>query len=359
MDLMIVLAVFVSLLAHPLPLGAHPTKPISRIAIVGAVFCDICSNNTLSRHSYFLPGVEVQIQCKLRVNSARTNEEINFSVNRTTGKHGVYKLEIPSVDGIDCIGGHTMQTLCQARLIGSSSSACNVPGLKTTTNAISVKSKQDNLCIFNLNALSYRPSKRNTTICGDQTQELPNDLNAAKFFLPCFPPFGFPWPSLPPLPPLPQLPPLPRLPPLPTLPFPFSPLPPFPSLPFPPLPFKTPPSLPFPFPPTPPLSLPPPPPPAFNWETPEHPKTWAPYIPSLTPPPPPAFNLGDPKTWTPYIPSLNPPPPAFNLGDPKTWTPYIPSLNPPPPAFNWEDPRTWIPYYYPPSPPTSPQNQHP
>ena len=266
-------------------------------------------------------------------NSATTSEEIKFSVNRTTGKHGVYHLEVPSVDGVDCVGGYTVQTLCQAALIGRSSSpACNVPAMKTTTSAVSVKSKQENLCIFNLNALSYRPSKRNSTICGDQSQEFPNDFDSAKFFLPCFPPFRFPWPSLPPLPPLPRLPPLPKLP------FPFSP-------------FESPPSLPFPFPPTPPVSLPLPPPPPFNWRD---PRTWIPHPPPLSPPPPPPFNWGDPKTWAPYVPFLNPPPPpAFNWGDPKTWAPYIPSLNPPPPpAFNWGDPRTWFP-----SPPASPQSQ--
>ena len=206
-------------------------------------------------------------------------------MNRTTDKHGVYELEIPTVDGVDCVEGLSVTSLCQASLIGTSSSACNIPVLKTTSNVISVKSKQDNLCIYNLNALSFRPLKKNTTLCENQ-EEWSRSLNASKCFLPFFPPYGFPLPPLPqfPFPPLPSLPPLP-----------FPPLPPFPSLPF---PF---PRLP-PFPPTPTLFSPPPPP-AFNLRD---PRTWVPNIPLFSPPPPPTFNLRDPKTWIPYIPPSPP-----------------------------------------------------
>ncbi|XP_062156417.1 uncharacterized protein LOC133864176 [Alnus glutinosa] len=319
----IILLVLAFLFTHPLSLIAQPTTPVSHINVVGVVYCDICSSNTLSRHSYFLPGADVQIQCKFNAQSPKTTEQILFSVNRTTDKHGVYKLEIPTVDGVDCVEGLAVTSLCQASLIGSSSSACNVPASKVTSNVITVKFKQDKLCIYNLNALSYKPSKKNATLCGNQ-EELLSSLNSSKCFLPYFPPSVFPWPPLPKLP-FPPLPPLPPLPPFPSLPFPplppfpslpFPPLPPFPSFPFPPLPFPNPPSLPFPFPQLPPF----PPTPSL-----------------LSPPPPPAFNLRDPRTWIPNIPSFSPPPP---------------------PAFDLRDPRTWIPYI-PPSPPNSPQTQNP
>ena len=75
-------------------------------------------------------------------------EQITFSVNRTTNKHGVYNLEIPTIDGVNCVEGLAVTTLCQVSLIRSSFVACNVPVLKTTSNVISVKSKQDNLCIY-------------------------------------------------------------------------------------------------------------------------------------------------------------------------------------------------------------------
>ena len=43
---------------HPAAKGAAKgkPKPRSRITVIGTVYCDICSNNTFSRHSYFLPG---------------------------------------------------------------------------------------------------------------------------------------------------------------------------------------------------------------------------------------------------------------------------------------------------------------
>ncbi|PSR84737.1 Major pollen allergen Ole e like [Actinidia chinensis var. chinensis] len=334
---------------HPLVLVAQPPTPNSHISVVGAVYCDTCYDNSFSSHSYFLPGVDVHVQCKFKANSPKTTEVIQFSVNRTTNRYGMYKLDIPSVEGVDCVEGPEIQSFCSASLIKSRSSACNVIGLKATASEITIKSKQASLCIYCLSALSYRPQEKNITLCEKQREEFQfqKSFNSSKFFLPpYFPPYGFPWP------PLPQLPPLPKLPPLP-------PLPPFPFFPLPPLPFPNPPSLPFPFPPVPPLPLPqisPPTPPPFNWID---PKTWIPNIP-LPYPPPPAFNFRDPRTWIPNIPSLSPPPPpAFNFRDPRTWIPNIPSLSPPsPPAFNLRDPRTWIPYL-PPSPPNSPQNQKP
>ncbi|KAJ4824539.1 hypothetical protein Tsubulata_011035 [Turnera subulata] len=335
------LVLLATFLAYPLSVTARPpanaANPTSRITVVGVVFCDTCSTNSFSKHSYFLPGVDVHIQCMFKANSPKTAEQITFSVNRTTDRYGIYKLQVPEVDGVDCVDGLAIESVCQARLIGSSSPACNSPGLKTSTSEITVKSKQDNLCIYSLSALSYRPSKRNSTLCKNQKEVLLSSFNSSKFFLPYFPPYTFPWPPLPNLPPLPHLP-FPPLPPLTSLPFPFPP-----SLPFPNLPYPRPPSLPFPFPPLPPF---PPSPSLFH------------------PPPPPAFNLGDPRTWIPNIPLLSPPPPpAFNLGDPRTWIPNIPLLSPPPPpppptGFNLRHPRTWIPYI-PPSPPNSQQNKNP
>lgn len=270
-------------------------------------------------------GANVHIECKFKANSPGTTEQIEFSVNRTTDRYGVYKLDIPSLEGVDCSEGPEIQSFCQVKLIGSTSSACNVPGLSSTTNEITLKSKQSNLCIYSMSALSYRPRARNVTLCRNKkTRFLPYSFNSSKFFLPNFPPYnGIYWP------PLPQFPPFPRLPPFPS--FPFSPLPPLPSLPpLPPLPS---------LPPLPPLpSLPP-----------------FPFPPTTIPKPPSSSSMYPP--FPPFPPS--PPLPGYNPGDPRTWTPDNPFVSPPrPPGFNLGDPRTWIPNY-PPAPPVTPQQQHP
>lgn len=59
--LVLLLLLFVSscllLLPWHLPLVAEAKNSISsRITVMGIVYCDICSNNTFSKHSYFLPG---------------------------------------------------------------------------------------------------------------------------------------------------------------------------------------------------------------------------------------------------------------------------------------------------------------
>ncbi|XP_021713625.1 uncharacterized protein LOC110681811 [Chenopodium quinoa] len=146
----------------------HPAaKPTSQITVMGTVYCDICSNNSFSRHSYFLAGVEVKVDCKFKATAPRTYEEITFSVNRTTNEYGWYKLEIPSVDGIECAQGAAVETICRASLIGSYTSKCNVPGHQTTTDVVYFKSSQQHICIYGLSALNFRPSSKNKALCGN------------------------------------------------------------------------------------------------------------------------------------------------------------------------------------------------
>ncbi|KAK3039102.1 hypothetical protein RJ639_028848 [Escallonia herrerae] len=137
-----------------------------QITVMGIVYCDICSNNTFSHHSYFLPGAEVKIDCMFDAISPRTMEQISFTVNRTTDKHGVYKLVIPSVDGIECARAREVGNFCRASLVSSSTSACNVAGYRSTSDEFAVKSEETNVCFYTLSAMNYRPSKRNTTLCG-------------------------------------------------------------------------------------------------------------------------------------------------------------------------------------------------
>ncbi|KAL9257661.1 Pollen-specific protein-like-like protein [Drosera capensis] len=311
MDRVYLYVFLVAVFAQPVALHAQPVESpgdatvTSKVTVVGSVYCDRCFSNAFSRYSYFLPGAEVHIQCKFNADSPRTEELITFSVNRTTDKYGVYKLEIPSVDGLDCTDGPVIKSSCQATLLSSSSTECNIPASRNTVYEIQLKSKQSNLCIYSFSALSFRQTERNHTLCDQQTNLA--SLNSSKFFFS----YGFSWP------PLPQLPPLPALT--------FPPLPPFLSFPFPPCPFTTPPSSQFPYPTT----------PALQFPFPFMPLPPYPPIPSFfpQPPPPPTFNLGDPRTWMPHIPSVSfsPPPqprPTFNPWDPRTWFPFYPPSQP-------------------------------
>ncbi|KAF9666197.1 hypothetical protein SADUNF_Sadunf16G0204400 [Salix dunnii] len=157
-----------SLFINSMSSKVEPSKNTSaHITVMGLVYCDICSNNSFSRHSYFLPGSEVRIDCKFKASWPKTREQISFSVNRTTNRYGMYKLEIPSVDGIACAQA-AIDSSCEASLMSSSSKACNIPGYKSTTNEIAIKIKQQNLCIYSLNALNFRPSKTDAGLCGNR-----------------------------------------------------------------------------------------------------------------------------------------------------------------------------------------------
>lgn len=113
-----------------------------------------------------MAGVDVRIDCMFKAISPRTTEQISFSVNRTTNKYGIYKLEVPSVDGVQCAKDKAVGSACQASLLSTASPSCAVPSFRTTSDQISIKSRRANVCIYSLNALSYRPSKRDIALCG-------------------------------------------------------------------------------------------------------------------------------------------------------------------------------------------------
>jgi hypothetical protein len=66
-----------------------------------------------------------------------------------------------------CAEGSEVVSVCQANLIGSSTSSCNVPDYKSTSNVV-VKARRTNLCIYSLNALNFRPSKKDITLCDNE-----------------------------------------------------------------------------------------------------------------------------------------------------------------------------------------------
>ncbi|KAG8655968.1 hypothetical protein MANES_04G087900v8 [Manihot esculenta] len=160
----VILLFLSSLFIKSLSSRVEPAKINAHITVMGFVYCDICSNNSFSRHSYFLPGV--RIDCKFKASSPKTKEQVSFSVNRTTNRYGVYKLEVPSVDGIVCAEA-AIESSCEASLMWSSSKSCNVPGYKSTSDQIAIKARHANLCIYSLSALTFRPSKTDLTLCGN------------------------------------------------------------------------------------------------------------------------------------------------------------------------------------------------
>ncbi|CAD6218599.1 unnamed protein product [Miscanthus lutarioriparius] len=180
----------------------------NNITVVGSVYCDACSNNTFSKHSFFLKGARVLIKCSFKVNST-SSEELSLEAERTTDQHGVYKLDVPPVDGFECREGHEVRSACRATLVRSSSAACNVPGLGGSTQHIALRSRATSACFLNLNALNFRPAKRDGALCHGHGDDGGNAFGSSLFFwpfLPLFwPPFrvpgggaggtvSFPWP---------------------------------------------------------------------------------------------------------------------------------------------------------------------
>ncbi|XP_062194368.1 uncharacterized protein LOC133897596 [Phragmites australis] len=178
--------------------GAEAKFLSNNITVVGSVYCDACSNNTFSKHSFFLKGARVLIQCNFKVNST-SEEELSLEAERTTDQNGVYKLDVPPVDGFACHEGHELRSACRATLVQSSSAACNVPGLRGSTQHIALRSRATNACFLNLNALNFRPAKRDGALCHGGGGSDGGAFGSLLFFwpfLPLFwPPFRLPFPA--------------------------------------------------------------------------------------------------------------------------------------------------------------------
>lgn len=132
------------------------------------------------------------IKCSFKVNST-SSEELSLEAERTTDKHGVYKLDVPPVDGFECREGHELRSACRATLVRSSSSACNVPGLggSSTQQHIALRSRAAaNACFLNLNALNFRPAKRDAALCPGG-----GAFGSSLLFWPFLPLFWPPYPS--------------------------------------------------------------------------------------------------------------------------------------------------------------------
>ncbi|KAK1441137.1 hypothetical protein QVD17_06975 [Tagetes erecta] len=160
-------AIFILFSTFSMLLQLEASRPIiPHISVIGMVYCDTCSINSFNNHTYLLSGAEVRIDCKFNAAAPRTAEQISFSVNRTTNRYGVYRLDIPSVDGIYCARDAAVLNTCRATLIRSSLPACNVPGFTTTSDEFAIKSDQANVCVYSMFSLSFRPSKKDPAICG-------------------------------------------------------------------------------------------------------------------------------------------------------------------------------------------------
>lgn len=199
----------IALYLHLLFIGIEATpkqKPLSNITVVGSVYCDACSNNTFSKHSFFLKGVRVLIQCQFKLKSG-ASESISLEAERTTDQYGIYKLDIPPVEGLNCIEGHSVMSACRASLVNNPSSYCNIPGLKGSSQHLAIRSKDANVCFLNLNAMNYRPAKKNKNYCSNNMKAPNAGFSSSMLFWPYFPLFWPPWLSY--LPPFVHPPPLP------------------------------------------------------------------------------------------------------------------------------------------------------
>lgn len=245
----------------------HHSKHPSAV-IVGAVFCDTCFQNDLSKATHYISGATVAVQC------AEEPTRKSFYQEVKTDKEGKFKVELPF-----SITKHVKKLQgCNVKLVKSSEPYCSIAST-STSSLIHLKQKKGGKHIFSAGFFTFKPLKQPNLCNQPITQK--NILHPQQIFSPI----------LPPVLPAPQGP-------LPTVPNPFQPAPLLPN------PFQppAPPLIPNPFqPPSPPASMFPPLPPLPS----------VPIVPGLIPTPttpPPASFLPPivPLPPVPLIPGIPP-----------------------------------------------------
>ncbi|KNA18221.1 hypothetical protein SOVF_072540 [Spinacia oleracea] len=199
--------------------------------IVGAVFCDTCFQDDLSKAgSHHIPGATVAVEC------AQGSSRPAFYQEAKTDQQGNFKVQLPF-----SISKHVKKIEgCTVKLVKSSDPYCAVAST-ATSSPIHLKNRKGKKHIFSAGFFSFKPLKQ-PGLCSQQRSQLnslQDFLNPLNPTLPTTPnpqiptlptpnpptstnPYTPIMPNLPNLPPLPSLPPLPKLPSLPLL-------PPFPS----------------------------------------------------------------------------------------------------------------------------------
>lgn len=221
---LLLFALFLSLTSHnAFSHTLHNNKPA---VVVGTVFCDTCSQQRLSKSTYFISGAIVAVECR-----DHTTSETNFRQQAKTNKNGNFKVVLPF-----SVQEHTnkMET-CSVKMIKSSDPFCSVPSSATSSSLKLKNSKiRDGTRVFSAGYFAFKPLKQPTSCNRKNTDILKSkQVNPQLPFPPIVPPVIQPPSILPPNP----------LQPAPLIPNPFQPPAPLiPIIPMPPLPILTPPS---------------------------------------------------------------------------------------------------------------------
>ncbi|MCD9560416.1 hypothetical protein HAX54_019092 [Datura stramonium] len=287
-------------------LSALQARPISshhfNAIVVGAVSCDACYQQDMSKANHFISGAIVAVECAKSGKSSRFYQEVK------TNEHGEFCVHLPFL-----VDKHVKHIIgCSARLISSTPPHFSVAST-AASSSFRLQSRKKGTHIFSAGFITFKPvnqpklSNQKPSIHSTNKKEAyphksltstPNDpifSSSKTSFLTINQ--GY-------LPPLPGLPPLPQLPPLP--PFIFPPI------------FRSPPM-------SPPSMFPP----IFH-SPPRSP-------PSIFPPIFPSPRMSPPSIFPPVIPA-----PTFGLTPPPV--PGLTPLPPPPPPSTFPFPLPPFPF---------------
>lgn len=218
---LLILILTVSYCFNPSEARHNHQKPSA--VVVGAVFCDTCFQDDLSKGSHHISGATVAVQC------AQGSSRPAFYQEVKTDTQGNFKVKLPF-----SVSKHVKKIEgCTVKLVKSSEPYCAVAST-ATSSSIHLKDRKGRNHIFSAGFFSFKPLKQ-PGLCNQQRSQLnslDDLLNPQYPTLPTTPDPTLPIPNpststdpntpvipnVPFLPPLPSLPPLPKLPSLPLLP---------------------------------------------------------------------------------------------------------------------------------------------
>eukprot|EP01018_Ginkgo_biloba_P017130 Gb_35750 [translate_table: standard] len=132
-------------IAESIESAGYGEEKLSKVVVVGSVFCDTCLNNEFLETSYFMSGASVALKC-----SINRKTTLVFAEGKTD-EYGDFAVEVPSVFHLD-----ERINRCSVQILGSPEESCNIPST-TASSKLALTSNLNGIRTYSAGSLSYRP----------------------------------------------------------------------------------------------------------------------------------------------------------------------------------------------------------
>jgi hypothetical protein len=131
--------------AESIEFAGYGEEKLSKVVVVGNVFCDTCLKHQFSRESsHVITGALVALECRI---NRKTTASVTVG---ESDEYGDFSVEVPSL-----FHPEERMNRCSVRLLKSSEGSCNTPST-TVASKLTFISNSNGVRTYTAGSLSYR-----------------------------------------------------------------------------------------------------------------------------------------------------------------------------------------------------------